>query len=68
LINREKKMEKIKIYLNANKLGAQLTGGERQRKIVEAELIKENEKTVWVKLPDGRIIARKKSRDIVEEK
>lgn len=31
---------------------------------VRAELIKENPKTVWVKLIDGNIIKRKKARDL----
>lgn len=32
--------------------------------MVRAELIKENVKTVWVKLMDGNIIKRKKTRDL----
>jgi ASC-1-like (ASCH) protein len=34
------------------------------RQEVEVEVIKENMKTVWVKLPDGKVINRKR-RDIV---
>ena len=41
-------------------------GGER--KLVEAELIRENQSTIIVKLPDGNIISRKKNRDLPEEK
>ena len=48
----------MKIYLN-NKEG--------KRKIVESEVIKENKETILVKLPDGNIISRKRSRDIVKE-
>lgn len=39
----------------------------RQRKIIEADLIKERETTIVVKLPDGNIITRKKKRDIPKE-
>jgi len=35
-----------------------------KRMVVRAELIKENAKTVWVKLMDGHIIKRKKARDL----
>lgn len=34
------------------------------RQEVEVEVVKENMKTVWVKLPDGKVINRKR-RDIV---
>lgn len=47
----------MKVYIN-NKGG---------RKLVEAELIKENKATVIVKLPDGNIVSRKKKRDLPEE-
>jgi hypothetical protein len=47
----------LKVYIN-NKGG---------RKLVEAELIKENKATVIVKLPDGNIVSRKKQRDLPEE-
>lgn len=32
---------------------------------VEAELVKGNKSSVWVKLPNGDVIKRKKDRDIV---
>ena len=48
----------MKVYVNDNKGG---------RKLVEAELIKENKATVIVKLPDGNIVSRKKKRDLPEE-
>jgi hypothetical protein len=37
---------------------------QRERQVVEVEVIKENMKTVWVKLPGGKVIKRKR-RDIV---
>lgn len=37
----------------------------KERELVEAQLICMNIKTVWVKLPDGRIIKRKLNRDVV---
>jgi len=36
------------------------------RKSVEAELLKEKPTCVWVRLPDGNVIRRKKNRDIVK--
>jgi len=47
----------LKVYVN-DKNG---------RKLVEAELIKENKATVIVRLPDGNIVSRKKKRDLPEE-
>lgn len=38
------------------------------RQIIEVELLKEIETTFIVRLPDGKIISRKKKRDILEEK
>ena len=49
----------MKVYLNSK-------GGER--KLVEAELVRENRSTIIVKLPDGNIISRKKKRDLPKEK
>lgn len=37
------------------------------RKLVEAELIKENKATIIVRLPDGNVVSRKKKRDLPEE-
>ncbi len=48
----------MKVYVNDKK---------GKRKIVEAELIKKRATTILVRLPDGRIITRKKKRDIPEE-
>ena len=38
-----------------------------KRRIVDAELIKETKITVIVKMPDGKVISRKKKRDIPKE-
>ena len=37
------------------------------RQEIEAELVKETETTVIVRLPDGNIISRKKNRDLPKE-
>lgn len=37
------------------------------RKLVSAELVKENHARITVKLPDGNIITRRKSRDLPKE-
>lgn len=39
----------------------------KNRRIVDAELIQENKATIIVKMPDGKIISRKKKRDIPTE-
>ena len=49
----------VKVYVNGQ-------GGER--KLVEVDLIKENKATIIVRLPDGNVISRKKSRDLPPEK
>ena len=54
-------MEKhtIKVRLNDKEnLGSRIA--------VDAEVVQEKATCIWVKLPDGNIIRRKKSRDIVE--
>jgi hypothetical protein len=38
-----------------------------ERVVVEAEFVKETATTIWVRLPDGNIISRKKNRDLVKE-
>lgn len=48
----------MKVYIN-NK--------EDKRKIVEVELIEKRKTTIVVRLPDGRIVTRKKKRDIVDK-
>jgi len=42
-------------------------GRGESRRIVEATLISESSAKVWVRLEDGHIIARRKSRDIPVE-
>ena len=50
----------MKVLINDGK------GGDR--KVVEAELVRRNQSTVIVRLPDGHIISRKMKRDVPEEK
>jgi len=50
-------MQKIKVYINKN--------GRRQ--LTKAILIKENKKTVIVKLKGGNIIKRNKVKDLIKE-
>ena len=38
----------------------------KERQIVDVQLIHENKHTIWVKLPDGHIIKRKRDRDVHE--
>lgn len=45
----------LKVYLN------DIDG---QRKLVDAELVKENEARIHVRLSDGNIIVRRKARDL----
>ena len=42
-----------------------INGDNGVRKVLRAEVMKENDKTVIVKLPDGNIVKRKKIRDLV---
>ena len=49
----------MRILLNADNAGS--------RKEVDAELVRENAKSVWVRLSDGNIIKRKKTRDVPKE-
>lgn len=50
----------IKVYIGAGE----------GRKLVDAEVIRESPSRLWVRLPDGNVIARKKNRDLprLEEK
>lgn len=52
-------MKKVQVLLDDK-----VNGG---RKVVEAELIEDRPTTVKVKLPDGNVITRKKSRDLPRE-
>ena len=53
----------MKVFVNINVPGIKKPTG---RQLIEVKLIKEFEKTVLVKLPDGSEILRKKSRDLPE--
>ena len=53
-------VRQVKVYLDDRKNGG--------RKLVDVELIEERATTVKVKLPDGNVITRKKSRDLPKEK
>lgn len=52
-------MSQVKVYLNDKENGG--------RKLVTAELVKENTTTISVKLPDGMVITRRKDRDLPRE-
>jgi len=52
----------LKIYLSKK-----VNNVSEGRKIVEAEVVRETNKCVWVKLNNGDVIKRKKERDIVYE-
>ncbi len=49
------------------KLLTKMEDGTFKERVVRAELIRSNRKTVWVKLPDGNVIRRHKDKHIVEE-
>jgi hypothetical protein len=51
---------KLKVYINSKNRN-------NPRQLVDVELIKENNTTVVVKLPDGNVIIRKKKRDLPQE-
>jgi len=48
-------METVKVYLG------------KEKKVVEVELVDERGTTIMVKLPDGNVIKRKKSTQVVKE-
>ena len=52
-------MRRVKVYLDDRTNGT--------RKLVEAELIEDRATTMKVKLPDGNVVTRKKSRDLPKE-
>jgi len=52
----------LKVYLNTTKIK------DDPRQLVEVELVKEFKSTILVRLPDGTMIIRKKSRDLPETK
>lgn len=49
------------VYINNDRKG-------KSRVLVNANLIKDKGNTLQVKLPDGNVILRKKSRDLPDEK
>ena len=49
-------MRQVKVYLDDRRNGG--------RKIIEADILEERETTLKVRLPDGNIITRKKTRDL----
>ena len=53
--------EKMKVYINN-------ADRSKPRQLVEAEKVKETPTTYLVRLPDGNVISRKKSRDLPEVK
>jgi len=56
-------MKKIKVYINKYDQEGKITG----RRIVDVGVIKETKTNYTVKLKDGNVITRKKSRDIPKE-
>ncbi len=52
-------MRQVKVYLDDRKNGG--------RKLIEVQLIENRPTTLVVKLPDGNVITRKKSRDLPKE-
>ena len=56
----QKKESRVKVYVNGEKNG--------ERKLVDVDVVKENQSTIIVRLPDGNIISRKKKRDLPMEK
>jgi hypothetical protein len=52
-------MRQVKVYLDDREKGG--------RRLVQCELIESRPTTIVVKLPDGNVITRKKSRDLPKE-
>lgn len=48
----------MKVYINSE---------DGVRKLVEVKVVSETDTLLWVKLPDGNIIKRKKSRDLEKD-
>lgn len=53
----------IKVYVNKHDRSGNVVG----RKVVSANLIEERPHSVLVQLPSGKVIVRKKDRDVVKE-
>jgi hypothetical protein len=56
-------MIEIQVYLNGDIDASTLSFTSRSRKLVTADVVKVNSKTLWVRLEDGHVIKRKKGRD-----
>lgn len=52
-------MRQVKVYIDDRTNGG--------RKLISAELVEDRSTTMKVKLPDGNVITRKKSRDLPKE-
>ena len=39
----------------------------QKKKTAICDVVKENSKTIWVRLPDNRIIKRHRTKDVIEE-
>ena len=52
----------MKVYFNTTK------NKDDPRKLMEVELVKEFKASLLVRLPDGNVVLRKKSRDLPEKK
>ncbi len=60
-VTKKRKAIKMKVYLNTHSADGQITG----QKIVEAEVLQKNTRSVIVKLPDGKIITRRMKDQVV---
>lgn len=47
------------------KLATKLRDGSVKERVVDAEVVKVNKKTVWVRLADGHVIKRHKEKHII---
>jgi ribosome-associated protein YbcJ (S4-like RNA binding protein) len=56
-------MIEIQVYINGDIDTSAIAFTGRSRKLVSADVVKVNSKTLWVKLEDGHVIKRKKGRD-----
>lgn len=59
---------KVKVLVDdieLSPLGVFISRNKNGRKEVEVEVVRETPTKIWIKLPDGNIIHRKKKRDIL---
>lgn len=52
-------MSQLKVYINNGKEG---------RRLVNVDIVEERKRTLLVRLPDGKVITRKKVRDLPPQK